>query len=250
MKIMSKKILFTDLDDTLFQSMKKCPNSDELLPVAYLKDGTAHSFQTFEQANLLKSFMNDMIVIPVTARNIDAYKRVKIGFKHGAIVNFGGTILDPSGNVVQAWRELVETRCLEFAQTLYGVSKWTADQANLLAVNLHIRVIADNDCSFYVSIKSNEGNEKDVNIIEPVLRNHLKSTELSVYRNGNNLVAMPNWLDKRHAVEFMKSQLKNMYGSIVTIGMGDSLSDLGFMKACDYVLAPSTSQVMQTLKVM
>jgi hydroxymethylpyrimidine pyrophosphatase-like HAD family hydrolase len=246
---MSKKILFTDLDDTLFQSKRKCPDHDELLPVAYLKDGTAHSFQTQAQANLLQAFMDDMIVVPVTARNMDAFNRVKIDFKHGAIVNFGGTILNPDGQLNETWLATISVRCKQFRPVLNATAEWAHSKVDLLGGGLRARVIEDHGCPFYVSIKSTEGQEPVLDDMEFMLREQLQTTDLSVHRNGNNLVAMPNWLDKRHAVEFMKTQFKTHYGPITTIGMGDSLSDLGFMKQCDYMIAPSGSQIMQCMEV-
>lgn len=246
---MSKKILFTDLDDTLFQSKRKCPDHGELLPVAYLKDGTAHSFQTQAQANLLQAFMDDMIVVPVTARNMDAFNRVKINFMHGAIVNFGGTILNPDGQVNETWLTTVSARCEWFRSILNATAEWARKKASLLGGGLRARVIEDHGCPFYVSIKSAEEYEFVLDDMEVMLREQLQTTDLLVRRNGNNLVAIPNWLDKRHAVEFMKTQFKNNHGSITTIGMGDSLSDLSFMKQCDYMIAPCGSQIMQSMEV-
>lgn len=246
---MSKKILFTDLDDTLFQSKGKCPNHDELLPVGYLKDGTAHSFQTQAQANLLQAFMDDMIVVPVTARNMDAFNRVKIDFKHGAIVNFGGTILNPDGQMNETWLDTTSVRCEQFREILNATAEWAHSKGGVLGGGLRARVVEDHGCPFYVSIKSTEGQEPVLDDMEFMLREQLQTTELSVHRNGNNLVAIPNWLDKRHAVQFMMTQFKTHYGPITTIGMGDSLSDLGFMKQCDYMIAPSGSQIMLCMEM-
>lgn len=246
---MSKKILFTDLDDTLFQSLRKCPEEDGLVPVAYLKDGTAHSFQTQAQAKMLHSFMEDMIVVPVTARNMDAFKRVKIDFRHGAVINFGGTILDPDGEVNQFWRVYIAGRCDGFRIVLNTTVEWVKAMADQRGISLRGRVIEDHNCPLYVSIKSEEGNESAINVMEGLLRERLTTTDLSVHRNGNNLVAMPNWLDKRHAVKLLTDKFKDKYGEIITIGMGDSLSDLGFMKQCDYMIAPIGSQIMQTMEV-
>jgi len=50
-------------------------------------------------------------------------------------------------------------------------------------------------------------------------------------------------LDKRHAVEHLTERLRREHGEIVTFGMGDSLSDLGFMSTCDYALVPKASQI-------
>lgn len=246
--MLPKTILFTDLDDTWFQSRRKCPGGAELTPVAFLKDGEAHGFQTAGQAEFLDALMASAIVVPVTARNIDAFRRVKIDFSHGAIVNFGGTILDPDGAVNADWNAGVSERCTLIEGLLHETAGWLEATAASTGAGVRVRVNVDHGCAFYVLIKSSDQTESGLDQIEPLLRERLAQTDLQVHRNGNNLVAMPEWLDKRHAVEFMAGQFRARHGNIVTVGMGDSLSDLDFMKACDYMMVPARSQIRRQME--
>jgi predicted mannosyl-3-phosphoglycerate phosphatase (HAD superfamily) len=110
-----------------------------------------------------------------------------------------------------------------------------------------VRVNVDHGCAFYVLIKSLDHSETGLDAVELLLRDRVARTNLQVVRNANNLVAIPEWLDKRHAMEFMADQFRSRHGNILTVGMGDSLSDLNFMKACDYMMVPSRSQIRRQM---
>lgn len=246
---MPKKFLFADLDDTLFQSHKKCPPDTPLTPAAYLKDGSAHSFLTPAQASVLDLFRREMEVIPVTARNADAYARVRLGFASGAVVNYGGVILGPDGAPEAEWlkrsRTLAEQTLPELNAIAARLGEWTAASG----ARLRIRIIEDFGIPFYVCAKSEEGDETALDPIDAKARTEWSGpgATVAVHRNGNNFSVLPAWLDKRHAVEHLAGRLRAIHGEIVTFGMGDSLSDLAFMSACDYALVPRRSQINHLL---
>ena len=246
--MVSTTVVFTDLDDTWFHSRRKCQSGSTLSPVAFLKDGEANGFQTVGQAKFLELLMASAIVMPVTARNIEAFRRVKIEFRDGAILNFGGTILDPDGAVNEAWKATMSARCAVIEGLLYDTAEWLETTAAAVGAGVRVRVNADHGCTFYVLIKSTDQTENGLDMLEPMLRAHLAMTNLRVIRNGNNLVAIPEWLDKRNAMEFMAEQFRNRHGDILTVGIGDSLSDLNFMKACDYMMVPSRSQIRHQME--
>lgn len=98
-----KKILFVDLDNTLFQTRRKCPEGADLAPAAYDESGRPRSFTTAEQRELIAFFQREMIVIPVTARGLSSFRRVGLEFTSHAALDFGGLILLPDGSVDQEW---------------------------------------------------------------------------------------------------------------------------------------------------
>jgi len=246
---MLKKFLFADLDDTLFQSKRKCPDRPDLKPVGYLKDGTAHSFATPAQGSLFSLFSREMAVIPVTARNADAFRRVRLDFQHGAVVNYGGVILDADGDPETEWLKRSASHAADSLPGLQGVSAAIERHAAGVGAKVRVRIIEDFAVPFYVCAKSEEGDEKSLDGIESFTRRHCDENSLpvTVHRNGNNLSVLPEWLDKRPAVEHLAERLRAEHGEIVTIGMGDSLSDIAFMRACDYALVPSPSQINRLL---
>lgn len=240
---MLKKFLFADLDDTLFQSSRKCPEGVPLTPMAYLKDGTAHSFATRAQESFL--MQQEMTVIPVTARNADAFSRVRWPFTNGAVINYGGVILRADGAVDEGWLAQIRAQAAQTLPMLEHVSGVLQSIADSLCVQLRIRIISDFETPLYLCAKSNEGDEQALDRTEPLLRDCCAEAALPlfIHRNGNNLSVLPRWLDKRHAVEYLTERLRREHGEIVTFGMGDSLSDLGFMTSCDYALVPKASQI-------
>jgi len=242
---MLKKILFADLDDTLFQSRRKCPDGVPLAPMAYLKDGTAHSFATSAQESLLTLMQREMTVIPVTARNADALSRVRLPFAYGAVVNYGGVILDTERRPDEEWLAYSRGLSHDSLPHLHAVSKTVSALASMAGVALRVRIISDFEVPFYVCAKSEEGNESALDTVEPLVRRHCQEggLRMAVHRNGNNLSVLPHWLDKRHAVERLIGRLRREHGEIVTFGMGDSLSDVAFMSVCDYALVPRASQI-------
>ncbi|MDR0717303.1 MAG: hypothetical protein LBF50_07800 [Azoarcus sp.] len=247
---MLKKFLFADLDDTLFQSRRKCPERGDLTPAAYLRDGSAHSFLTPAQHSLLALFQREMTVIPVTARNADAFSRVRLGFGDGGIINFGGVIIDAHGVPDAPWLARSAALAAGSLAMLEAALAAARTHAASLGVTLRARLIEDFGVPFYLSAKSAEGDEKALDALEPAVRAHCAECAypVDIHRNGNNLAVLPDWLDKRHAVEHLISQLRARHGEILTLGMGDSLSDLGFMRACDYALIPRASQIAAALE--
>ena len=242
---MLKKFLFADLDDTLFQSQRKCPEGAPLTPMAYLKDGTAHSFATNAQKSFLVLMQQEMTVIPVTARNADAFSRVRWPFTNGAVINYGGIILGADGAVDEGWLAQSRAQAAQTLPMLEHVSSVLQSIADSVSVQLRIRIISDFQTPFYLCAKSNEGDEQALDRTEPLLRERCAEAALPllIHRNGNNLSVLPQWLDKRHAVEHLTERLRREHGEIVTFGMGDSLSDFGFMATCDYALVPKASQI-------
>ncbi|MDR1462209.1 MAG: hypothetical protein LBI68_03615 [Azoarcus sp.] len=247
---MLKKFLFADLDDTLFQSRRKCPPCDGLVPVAYLKDGSAHSFATPAQDNLLALFQCEMTVIPVTARNADAFQRVRLDFPHGGIMDYGGIIITPDGRPDAHWLERSAARGAHSFAALDAMLHQIAAHAAANGAAVRARLINDFDIPLYLCAKSREGDERALDAIEAAVRRDCGEggLPLRVHRNGNNLAVLPDWLDKRHAVEYMIECLRREHGEIITIGMGDSLSDIAFMSACDYALVPRASQIATRLE--
>src|SRR5258707_6855351 len=104
--------VFLDLDGTLFQTRPKCPPGVDLTSAALRRDGTPLSFMTQRQGRLLELLRSADSVIPTTARNLDAFRRVHLPFPSLAILNFGGLILLPDGSPDREWDALVRPQAL------------------------------------------------------------------------------------------------------------------------------------------
>jgi hydroxymethylpyrimidine pyrophosphatase-like HAD family hydrolase len=241
-----KKFLFADLDDTLFQSLEKCHGRDTLEPAAFLKDGTACSFTTSAQRAFIAFAQDGMTVIPATARNLNAYQRVGLRFASYAVLDYGGIVLNPGGEVDQPWLARMQDAmraALPGLQELAGlIDAWAARTG----FGGRARLIEDCATPFYLVVKDPD---KIGARLEPIEREVVQpwidggGRDYFIHRNGNNLAILPNALNKSHAVAYVSERLRREHGEILTFGMGDSRSDARFMAACDYAIVPGRTQL-------
>lgn len=243
------KYLFVDLDDTLFQSHGKCPESAELMPLAYLKDGSPISYASQAQIATLQMFQREMHVIPVTARNMDAFSRVKIDFNKGAILNYGGVVLKPDASIDDFWMDKSRSHSMSEIDGLNYFQEYIRLESERNKCDLKVRVISDLGLPFYVVAKSHSGDNNAILKIAELCKQHKKECIYSGYRlhvNGNNLAILPDWLDKRNAVKYLLENFCKENEPFITFGMGDSLIDIGFMNECQYMIVPTASQIAHT----
>ena len=150
-----KILLFADLDDTLFSSARKAPPSEAHLPVAYLRDGSPISYASPVQQQWLAHWRQHALVVPVTARNHDSFRRVALPFDSHAVIDYGAVILHPDGTPDEAWLEnsrRAASGCLprwdELQQMLFRQPE---------SADWNIRLIADYGIACYLLVKSKSG---------------------------------------------------------------------------------------------
>ncbi|MBJ7312860.1 hypothetical protein ACFOLJ_28125 [Rugamonas sp. CCM 8940] len=241
-----KKFLFADLDDTLFQSLEKCGARDDLQAAAVLKDGVACSFSTAGQRALFDFMQDGMTVIPATARNLDAFRRVRLDFHSYAVINYGGVVLLPDGSADRAWLERMRPLMLAAQDGLAELAGLVDAHVAAAGQRGRARVIEDFSIPFYLVFKDAD---KIAARLEPIEREvvlpwlEARGHDYFIHRNGNNLAVLPNALNKSHAVAYVTELLRGEHGALLTFGMGDSRSDARFMAACDYAIVPRGSQL-------
>lgn len=241
-----KKFLFVDLDDTLFQTPKKCQPDVALEPAAYLKDGAPCSFTTPRQRAFFDFAQQGMTLIPATARNADAFKRVKLPFASHAVLDYGGVVLQPGGALDAGWLALMRDDMQRALPGLREAMRAIDDYQDKSDLPARARLIEDFDTPFYVVVKDHEARaERLADIEREVLLPWLAAdgADYYIHRNGNNLALLPKALNKARAVAYLRAELEAEHGPIVSFGMGDSLSDARFMSGCDYAIIPSGTQL-------
>lgn len=241
-----KKFLFVDLDDTLFQSMEKCGDATDLKPIAFLKDGAPISYSTRKQRELLGMFESSMILIPTTARNFDAFNRVKLSFNSYAVINYGGVILNEDGQADSSYLSVKQSQMHHALPGLLEVMKHIDDYGVKVGFGGRARLIEDFNTPFYMVLKDPHKQaaplaEVEKHVVAPWLATEGKAYYL--HRNGNNLAVLPRALNKVNAVLHLKNILAEKHGEILTFGMGDSKSDASFMSQCDYAIIPRSTQL-------
>ncbi|MEN3276284.1 MAG: hypothetical protein V7631_2074 [Massilia sp.] len=243
---MLKKFLFADLDDTLFQTLEKCAVRDALEPAAYYSDGSICSYTTPAQRAFFAFVSEGMTVIPTTARSLDAFKRVDLGFSSYVVLNFGGIILQPDGAIDRDWQgrmHALMTAALPGLQQLASrIDAWAANTG----YGGRARLVEDAGTPFFIVVKDPDKvalNQERVEreVVLPWIAGAGK--DYCVHRNGNNLAVLPRTLDKADAVAWITERLRREHGDIVTFGMGDSRSDARFMADCDYAIIPRRTQL-------
>lgn len=104
---MNKPVVFSDLDDTLFQTRRKMVDELALEPYrpgALDRSMQARSFMTEEQSMLVDWLLKHADFITVTARRTEEIGRVTIPFHSWAIVTHGAVILTPEGKPDEEWK--------------------------------------------------------------------------------------------------------------------------------------------------
>lgn len=238
-----KTYLFADLDDSLFCAKHKLDVQQQLKPAAFLKNGSPFSFMDEKHQAFLSS-MQPFEIIPVTARNYDSFSRVQLQFNSFKIINFGAIILDTENRLVDEWYKIIAPKA---EQSEAELQRYFNDlQSKTNSEQVSIRLIKDYDLTLYLLIKSLDHNK--IEILNEIAINLMQLIDTKYFRiqsNGNNLTVVPLWLNKSYAVQFLQNLLKQQHPNILTIGMGDSQSDIAFMHECDYALYPIRSQIKQ-----
>ncbi|WP_426191744.1 hypothetical protein [Massilia sp. DWR3-1-1] len=242
------KFLFADLDDTLFQSREKCAPGADLVPTAFLKDGSPISYSTAAQRDFLAFAQQGMTVIPATARNIDAYRRVKLDFSSYAVLDYGGIVLAPGGAVDPAWLARMQVAMQAALPGLQALAALIDAWAVRTGFGGRARLIEDCATPFYLVVKDPDKVAARLapiehEVVQPWLDAIDGGRDYFIHRNGNNLAILPNALNKSHAVAYVTELLRAEHGDIITFGIGDSRSDARFMAACDYAIVPRASQL-------
>src|SRR5688572_3497721 len=152
-------IAFVDLDDTLFSTARKQPGPDGLVPAALLRTGDVVSYSNPAQRGLRQMLECAAEVIPVTARNVDGYRRVLLRFDGRAIVSYGATILLADGRVDSDWARRVAPLLAGARAELESLLRLVASTYDLGHTGLQVRLVSDAADPAYLVVK-HAGNDE------------------------------------------------------------------------------------------
>lgn len=238
-----KRVVFVDLDDTLFQTSRKNPSADMLAAVD--SEGNPLSFRCGRQAAFLDWLAKDALVVPVTGRSVDAFRRVTLGLGDHAICSFGGVILGPGQEPHPEWHGRISEAAEAIAKPMDALHGIVASVAAELGVDARHRVIHDAGLPLYLSVKHNAGLAEEMTRLATAVQPSVPEG-WTLHINASNMALLPPFLGKAAAVEFFLQTFVGD-GPVLTVGVGDSLTDVGFMGLCDFAIAPSKSQIMSVL---
>jgi phosphoserine phosphatase len=238
---MPRVIVFLDLDDTILQTALKCPPDEPLAPAAFNRAGEALSFMTRAQQRLLDFWLEQGVVIPVTGRTDDALARVAIEFASWRITHHGAVIRQPDGVLPTWWHTEVGTVLAVAQPLLWSLSACLSAEAASGGYRVSNHLV--DEWLTYISVKADDDGATLARLAARLQQSGLPP-ELALHWNGNNLALTVRGAQKQDAVRRVAEQLRHE-GPIVAIGAGDSLTDLPFMRICDFALTPRDSQIQR-----
>ncbi len=244
--------IFVDLDDTLFQTLRKCaPGADagSLQARAFLPDGSANSFATQKQQWLWHWLAKGFKIVPVTARDVHAFERVNLAFQEEVVLNHGAVILDKQRRMDSAWMDKLMQTLPGYQQKLLAL--WAeVELYTQCRSGFKLRLVDDFGITWYGVIKHSDGAEATLKtVLDEVVKMHPHVVDGSLYwhLNGNNLALLPRIINKESAVGYLLEGYRQRHPELLTFGAGDSKTDAPFMALCDYALIPKNTQLFQTL---
>ncbi|MFN3726678.1 MAG: hypothetical protein ACK4SZ_10270 [Allosphingosinicella sp.] len=239
-----RAIALVDLDDTLFQTLRKCPPDvpqERLVPLGFARDGSPLSYATPRQIAMIEWLSGTAWLVPVTARSRDALMRAHIPFT-AAIAAHGGVILCEDGAPDPDWHAHVSARAAADGSILHNLRDRIALEAEERRADLRVRVLDEEGVGLYVLAKHEETDENVLHATVDAVLDEVPAG-WTVHRNGNNVAIMPPWLGKQHAVAALLPRLRAAHPDAPVIGIGDSLTDAPYMALCDYAMMPRGSQL-------
>ncbi|MBF0344296.1 MAG: hypothetical protein HQL06_08705 [Nitrospirae bacterium] len=232
-------MVFLDLDDTIFQTLRKNPEG------RYPATGT--SFMTEAQRLFLDIFLNSeqILVVPITARDTAQYNRTFLS-QHPRIkvsVLYYSGLITTDGLHNKQWHKHTQSLYQDLTPSIQAMYERTLRLLNSFVIPAQTGIFKlYNVDNYYVTIKHNntsvgdymQSNERLVSELQGIVE-----YGYNIYHNDNNISLVPNFLNKKNAVNYLIEQ----YRPKLTIGVGDSLSDIGFITQCNYGIFPSNSQI-------
>lgn len=237
MRTDSRIYAFTDIDDTLIATERKLPSGVSSYPGAYDREGQVRSFFSAHQQTLLNILVKaGAELIPVTGRNTDALQRVKYQFTNYAAVSHGAVVLDPSGSVCPLWLEKLKGGETDWHQLLTDANQQVESTIRRLGLEARTRVIVDQGIAAYVSVKGTPAALQALNVLFQELQ------PLNLHINGHNAALRAAYTCKKQATLHILQHLDPSPDDLL-VGLGDSVSDLPFMRECHFGVFPIGTQL-------
>ena len=217
------------------------------IPAADGVNGDTISFMHPWQQDFIHWALACMHVIPVTARGVDSFKRVKLPFQHGAVCVHGAAILLPDGTLDPDWHSQMQQHLAPLQTRLPAMLATALQTGAALGLSLRGWLETVEDTAAYLVIKSNAARVEDLQRLQHTLRETIDLQGFYIHMNGNNLALLPDAVNKRAAAAEILRRHTAVHGRIPVFGMGDSVSDLGFMRLCDFAAFPPNTQICRSV---
>ncbi|MBC6443555.1 MAG: hypothetical protein GDA53_10720 [Rhodobacteraceae bacterium] len=236
-------IVFADLDDTLFQTMRKMSGPAHARRLAARAANGSHSYMTEAQAATVRWLLDSTRLIPTTARSSEVLAQATIRFTDYKICSNGGAIITPDGAHDRTWAARTAGISARHAPAFSALQD--AVSALVQRDALRCWLVCEAQIPVYFVAKISVGTPRTVLDEAEWLCRARVGTDLVFHRNGRNLSFTPKGLAKSDAVKELLRRLPDTDRRPIW-GMGDSISDLPFMRLCQMMVAPANSQITKT----
>lgn len=238
-------IALVDLDDTLFQTRRKCPPDiaeADLVAMACDREGRPASFATPRQLAWIEWLRSGTLLVPVTGRSVEALGRVDLAFDFGVAAH-GGVVLRQGRTICAQWHGRIAAGAAAERAGLEAIAARFAAVAAEHGEQVRVRILEEQGVPLYVVAKhgdpAREAALHDLagevaEAVPPGWTRHV---------NGNNVAYLPPHLGKRQAVEHLLDELRALHPDRPVIGLGDSVTDAPFLALCDFAMIPGSSQL-------
>lgn len=240
-------VAFADLDDTVFQTLRKLPGRDvaDLTPATVDTRGVPHSYCTPAQVALLEWLAAGAVtVVPVTGRDAAAMARVTLPFTSWRVLDHGLTVLTPAGTPDAAWAARERAHLAPLQDALRDLTGDLREHAGALGCRMtthHAQGVP------FMTVVKHPG--ADAGALADVQARWEAAVggdhALHVIANANNVSLLPRALGKAQAVRWLRET--HFQGAALTLGLGDSVSDLPFLRECDLALTPTQGQLLRAV---
>jgi len=241
---------FTDIDDTLLQSTNKITAGISSKKMSKNKVGDYIGSSTLSQLSLMGIMRDSGLIIPVTGRDSAGLERCNIEWDSFKIVSHGALVLNNDNTINKEWlieiQDDLDKSKPELEKLLSLVTSMKEEVKDTFMQDITIRVLEDKGLPIYLCGHQATGNDFVNYLSEKIKDNIPMLTGWRLHVNGRNFAILPPYASKARAVKFVKQEL-GVKENDLTIGLGDSMSDLAFMNECEMWLAPTKSQINESL---
>jgi hydroxymethylpyrimidine pyrophosphatase-like HAD family hydrolase len=230
---------FADVDDCIMTSSRLCPEPGSEV-VAVDDKGAVCGWLTPKQKQFLALLNGRMEMVLTTARTSKGVSQLSLPVKGYVIASFGGVIRTPGGQSEPRFRALMTEQAAAASDTLKGLLSLMQAHCTSNDIDARLRIAADDGLDLFLSIKHNKRDLVAMAALKEKLAAAL-APGWHLHFNGNFLAAMPPFLGKDKAVRWFIDNIARP--GDLTVGLGDSRSDLPFMGLCDLAITPTGSQI-------
>ncbi|GEM44400.1 HAD hydrolase family protein [Deinococcus cellulosilyticus] len=241
-------LIFTDLDDTLFQTERKLhlkqKPQEKAENVVLEGTGVKPTFMLDHQKRML-DWLKQGNIIPVTGRDLRAFQAIQVQWGSHAVLNHGATVLvwQEGWKADPEWTQRMNQEARDYREFLHQAMD-LLNQAHSDPDLMFHRIIHEGELPICTVSKVRNLPESALAEVRQQVQEKLGAGKYYIHLNGNNLSFVPDAVRKRHAVEHLIAKLNPN----LTLGIGDSHTDLEFMQVCDFWMTPTHSQIQKLLE--